>query len=377
MSTQDWRLLTTFFPRNWRELATQSHAIKGLRQDKSTEDLLRVLLIHFACGYSLRETVVRARKAELASMSDVALLKRLRKCKEWLHYLCMGLFAERGIVFDKSDDVRFRLFDATYVKEPGKTGSQWRIHYSFQVPDMRCDFFKITKAEGEDTGEDLSQFPVNVGDYIIVDRGYSRAPGIAYAANHGAFVCVRVNHQSLKFMKPSGDEKFCLVENLQKLTTPLSVGSWPVDVVTAEGTRIAGRLCVVRKTQEAIEMSHKKAKRRSSRSGYKTREDTLFLSEYVILFTTFPAQKFSPKKVLEWYRIRWQIELVFKRFKQITHMGHLPKHHDDSAQAWVYGKLFIALLTEKITRYADSISPWGTHAKLQSLAQLPIYVPSG
>ncbi len=101
------------------------------------------------------------------------------------------------------------------------------------------------------------------------------------------------------------------------------------------------------------------------------------MSEYVILFTTFPEKDFSAEEVLEWYRIRWQIELVFKRFKQITNMGHVPKYHDDSTQAWMYGKLFIALLTEKIMRYANSISPWGAEEKLQSLAEFPIYEPSG
>lgn len=376
MIDQDWHLLTTFFPHQWRELAFQTDAIKGLRQDKSIEDSLRVLLIHFACGYSLRETVARARKADLACMSDVALLKRLRKSKEWLYYLCINLFIERGIRFDKNKDIQFRLFDATHVKEPGKTGSQWRIHYSFQVPDMRCDFFKITKTEGEGTGEDLSQFPINAGDHIIVDRGYSRAPGIAYVANQGVFVCVRVNSQSLALMQSSENKKFPLVENLQKLTLPLSINSWPVDAVTKEGVRVSGRLCVVRKTQEAIEKAHKKVRRRANKNGNKLQTHTLFLSEYVILFTTFPEQKFPTEKVLEWYRIRWQIELVFKRFKQIIHMGHLPKYHDDSAQAWLYGKLFIALLTEKIMRHAELISPWGTTAKLQSLAQFPIYVSS-
>lgn len=80
--------------------------------------------------------------------------------------------------------------------------------------------------------------------------------------------------------------------------------------------------------------------------------------------------------MLEWYRIRWQIELVFKRFKQIAHMGHLPKYHDDSAQAWLYGKLFIALVTEKIMRNSQAISPGGVHSNMQSLARIPIYVPS-
>lgn len=111
--------------------------------------MLRAILIHVACGCSLRETAARTRKAELAQMSDVALLKRLRKCKEWLYNLCIELFVELGVPLKSNINVKFRLFDATHVQEPGKTGSQWRIHYSFQVSDMRCDFFKITKTKGD------------------------------------------------------------------------------------------------------------------------------------------------------------------------------------------------------------------------------------
>ena len=88
---EDWELLKTFLPSNWRFLARRTDAIKGLRQDKSEENCLRTLLIHLACGYSLRETVVRAREAHLAELSDVALLKRLRKSEEWLYELCRSL----------------------------------------------------------------------------------------------------------------------------------------------------------------------------------------------------------------------------------------------------------------------------------------------
>ena len=84
-SEEDWDLLLTFFPTDWKNLAHTSGALKGLRQDKSEENCLRVLLMHLGCGLSMRETVVRARQAKLADISDVALLKRLRKSKEWLY----------------------------------------------------------------------------------------------------------------------------------------------------------------------------------------------------------------------------------------------------------------------------------------------------
>src|SRR5215472_12420677 len=40
---EDWDLLLSFFPSDWMTLAGRSGALKGLRQDKSAENLLRVL----------------------------------------------------------------------------------------------------------------------------------------------------------------------------------------------------------------------------------------------------------------------------------------------------------------------------------------------
>ena len=69
--------------------------------------------------------------------------------------------------------------------------------------------------------------------------------------------------------------------------------------------------------------------------------------------------EFSALLVLEWYRVRWQVELVFKRFKSTAGLGHLPKYEEHSARAWLYGKLLVALLTEKLVHHASALSPWG------------------
>ena len=156
----------------------------------------------------------------------------------------------------------------------------------------------------------------------------------------------------------SGD-KFDLLAHLKGLKNPGEVRNWPV-CIPVEGKRaVHGRICAIRKSKEAIRQAHLKLKRRASKNGQKLKKQTLVYAEYIIVFTTFPKERFSAGAVLEWYRIRWQIELVFKRFKQIAELGHLPKHDDESAQAWLYGKLFIALVTEKLIAHAASISPWG------------------
>lgn len=56
LSGSDWKLLSSLLPADWRRLAAETGALKGLRKDKSAAALLRTLLIHLAGGCSLRQT---------------------------------------------------------------------------------------------------------------------------------------------------------------------------------------------------------------------------------------------------------------------------------------------------------------------------------
>ena len=354
---EDWEVLKTFLPANWRELARETGALKGLRKDKSVDNLLRTLLIHLGCGHSLRETVARARMAGLADLSDVALLKRLRKSEAWLHGLCAGLFREAGAA--SPDGREYRAFDATTVKEPGKTGSLWRVHYSVRLPSLACDFLEVTAAAGPGGGETFSRFPVGAGDRVLGDRGYSAAGGIRHVAAKGGVAAVRVNTAALPLRTPRG-EPLDLLARVSSVKRAGAVRCWSALVPGADGApAVHGRVCAIRKTEEAIAVAHHKLRRKASRRQVEVRPDTFRFAEYVIVFTTFPAAEFAAPDVLEAYRLRWQVELVFKRFKSLARAGHLPKRDDASARAWLQGKLLVALLVEKLVRHAAAVSPWG------------------
>ena len=360
---EDWDVLSSFLPRDWRELAEDTGALKGLRKDKSVDNLLRTLLLHLGCGHSLRETVVRARQAQLADLSDVALLKRLKKSKAWLHALCVRLFEEQDLAVVPGGAFQVRAVNATTVKEPGPSGSLWRLHYSVCLPSLACDFFKLTGTEGPGTEESLAQFPVRAGDHVLADRGYSTTRGIRHVADAGGRLSVRVNTAALPLFTAPG-RPFDLLAAVTSVTRPGAVRSWATRVVAARDDgdpagEVAGRVCVLRKSAEAIRLAHEKIRRDAARKGNQVQPATLRFGEYVIVFTTFPESPFSAADVLDWYRLRWQVELVFKRFKSLAQLGHVPKYDDDSAKAWLYGKLFVALLVEKLIHHARTISPWG------------------
>ena len=285
---EEWAVLRSFLPAGWEELGRSSGALKGLRKDKSAEAVLRVLPLHLGCGHSLRETAVRARKAGLAQLSDVALLKRLRKSSDWLHGLCVALFRERGLaravgpglrVRAVGPGLRVRAFDATTVREPGRTGSLWRVHYSLCLSSLRCDFFEVTPTRGAGSGEYLARFPVSEGDhiladrgYILADRGYATAAGLRHVSAAGGRVTVRVNTGALSLRTPDG-APFDLLAAVSGLTSAGAVGSWPVATAGEDG--VCGRICAVRKSAQATARARRTARREARRQGSEVRPATL------------------------------------------------------------------------------------------------------
>jgi hypothetical protein len=152
---------------------------------------------------------------------------------------------------------------------------------------------------------------------------------------------------------------FPLLERIQSIKSAGDLKSWEVLIPGKGNAIVGGRVYAIRKTNEAIELAIKKLKREASKHGHKIEPDAFEYAKYVIVFSNWPEQRFSDTQILEWYRIRWQVELVFKRFKSIAQFGHLPKQSEDSSKAWLYGKLFVAHLTNRLIEYASSISPGG------------------
>jgi hypothetical protein len=175
------KVLASLFPTEWRQMAWQSRAIARLRAFPSPDVLLRMILLHVARGYSLRETVVRAKLANWTEISDVALLKRLRNSEAWLRLLCVELLRENvACRLEEAVSRTIGIVEGTIVRESAKTGSQCRILYSIRLPSLVCDFFEVTATIGEGSGESLNRLPLGPHELILADAGCCSVAGIEY-----------------------------------------------------------------------------------------------------------------------------------------------------------------------------------------------------
>lgn len=338
----DWDAIMAYLPSDWEDAAKRLGAFTRSRSFSSPATLLRTLFLHLAEGCSLRETSIRAKRSGLADVSDVAILKRLRASEAWLHYLAASLTT---IPSGFSHRFHLCMVDATVISEPGSTGTDWRLHYMLDASSLNCLHFELTDVH---TGESFRRFPVQPNDLLVGDRGYESIAAIQYVRDRGGEVVVRIRPQGRMLNTPEGQPFDCMREFAR-----IAIGcesSWPVLLKNRTGGEIPGRICVYRLEPAKAEVARKKARRESIRKSHIVRESTLEAANYVALFTTVEQKHLSLHEVFEVYRLRWQIELAFKRLKSLTGFGYLPKHDPVSCRAWLYGKLLVGLLIESMMR---------------------------
>ncbi|HTE17036.1 MAG TPA: IS4 family transposase [Armatimonadota bacterium] len=353
---EEWGVLTRFLPDGWRELARSTGALKRARQVRSADVLLRLAFLYAASGLSLQQAAARATTAGLARISSVALMKRMRSAGPWLQALAGAVFAERTQMPPLEvmpAERRLRIVDATHVRVAGSSGTDWRLHYVLHLPTLTCDFAEVTDATG---GETYTRVPVKPGDVILGDRGYCHREGVAHVLERGGDVVVRLNANSFPLLDVEGNS-LDLLATMRSLVEHEPQG-WAVRFVAGHQEYTA-RLCAIRKSASAAQLAKERLLKAARKKGKLVQAQTLELAEYIFVLATPGLDDLAPAEVLELYRVRWQVELGFKRLKSLFDAGSAPNRDPEAVRSWIYAKLLAVLLIERLGEEARLFSPWG------------------
>jgi hypothetical protein len=323
----------------------ETGAIVRKRGVANPADLMMLALFHLQNGCSLMEMSEVARITKLGKMSDVAFMKRFEKCADWFKSINEKLASECLVEYPKPEWLNGKTvvaIDASDVTEKGRSGRIYRLHFALDIFQMTSLQHKITTNE---TGESLSNFDLQPGYLVVADRGYATLKGINHCNQSGTEYIIRLRKNSFTARDASG-EKIDLNAVFSKLKAE-EYADMSVFATNTDGLKIPVRICAKRKPAEAIVQTKKKLRRKESKKQCKISEDTKTFNEYIVVVTNVDTSV-SAEEILETYRLRWQVEIYFKRLKSILNFGELPKRRPGSVVAWLNGKLMVALLLEII-----------------------------
>jgi len=339
--------------------ARETKAFLRARVFGSAVDLLRMILAYCLSERGLRSTAAWATSIGLVDVSNVALLYRLRQSGDWLAALVGRALAAGAPKASRGRLIR--IVDGTTVPKAGalakKKNELWRVHSAFDLPGERFGFFALTDQQG---GERLDRIPVVKGEIRIADRAYLQPDRMATVLDAGADIVVRAGWKNARWLDAAGEPVDLIAEFRASAASGLI--DRPIWVACKAGEPLSLRLVAVKKPAQAAEAAKRKARRAARRGGHQISKGTLAAAEWVILITSLIPEAFSTADVLALYRLRWRIELGFKRLKSLIGLKGPPGSDERSARPYVLAHLLMILLLEPLVDAFEDSPRWAAAA---------------
>jgi hypothetical protein len=348
---EDWKYLCQYLPEDLSELAKATGAVKRWRHIKNGEELLRLILAYAIEDLSLRSAATWSTQSAL-ELKDTSVLHRLRHAPPLLERVLAHLLTQR-LRAEAAAGPTFRINDATVLSIPGSQGTDWRLHVVYDPAQCRLHRVEITDQHG---GERLERDRPQPGDIVCGDRGRAHARGIHAVAEAGAYTLLRMHWQNIRLQDAQGQA----VDRDQALKRAERGDAGTNIYVPLEGKDpLPARLLIRPLPTEAANRHRQQLRRNAAKKGRTPSATALRLAGYFCVLTTLPESLASPDVVLELYRVRWQIELFFKRCKGLLHFDPLRAFDPPLVRTYCLAKLIEVALIQCLHEEAIAFSPWG------------------
>jgi hypothetical protein len=324
--------------------AREHGAIVRLRVIRTAAQLLRLVLAYVLSGLSLRSTAAWAEATGEASFSDVALLKRLKRCGPWLAEL-VGTLSAAVNPEASCDDHGRRIVavDATAICSPGGKHKAYRLLHT--IYDVGAQRFCSTQVTDRHVAERLDIGPIEKGEIRLGDRLYGRYRDLAAVSAAGADYVVRLSANALKLKTANGKP----LKRAALCTRAERDGIQDVVVQICDGqggAPLEARLIVLALPPAQAEAARYLMRKKARKARYIPSAEALITAGCVMLVTSLDAKGWPARRVLDLYRRRWQVELAFKRLKSLLDLERLRAFDGALVSAWIHAVLLVALLIE-------------------------------
>ena len=352
----DWPAIAARLPADLDldALARETGAIQRRRGDgiADGETLLRVSLARGPGGKSLQETASWADQIGLAELTAQSLNERLHRSVAFLSAVTQRLLAARAGPPVPWSGRCLHLIDGSTVSRPGSKGTDWRIHAVYDLGRGGFRHLEVTDGHG---AESLLRCAPVAGEVAIADRGYARMRELracleAFGPQARDFI-VRVGWSALVLRDIQG-APFNLIETLASLPVETRAHEWVVQMVGGSSPQtapLALRLIALPLPAEKAAANRLKLNRKASRDQQRLDPRSLIAAGFMVLVTSLP-ETIPAGEICAVYRLRWQIELAFKRLKSLIHIDRLPTRTEPGSLSWLYPHLIMALLTDDMNQ---------------------------
>jgi hypothetical protein len=335
---EDWEYVQTLLPSDLEESARSAKALLRCRNVSNATALIRMALAYAVSDLSLKDVAAWASALDVAQITGPGLFYRLREAEDWLERVLGQVLSDQ--MPQAAGGWSVRAVDATVINGPGKKAVQWRAHVQI---DPSTGGFRAVELTDDSGGEKLGRHHFRAGEVVLGDRAYATARGVHSVRKADAHVIVRFNPGNLRTCDKRGRRIYLAGKEGQ--IPPVGAVEYNILIPVPPKPTKSHKIW---KSAKAIAWIPARAIASRTRVG-----------EVIWILTTLDAAQMPTVAAMGLYRLRWQIELLFKRLKSLLHLDTLPSREGPTAKSWMLARLIAAGLAQRLVHPSGPLSPWG------------------
>ena len=234
-----------------------------------------------------------------------------------------------------------------------KVSVLWEWHSGTLAP------LQLTAASEHDKSivwpEDSDSANDSANEMHLFDLGYFSLDWMEQLHHKGAFFCCRYKAGTLLYTAPDQRKARPLVQQLAQL--PSATGHTQWNVWLGHKHRLPCRLLVQRVPPAIAAQRRAQLQASCQRKRRALSQERLELCGWNLWLTNAPEEKLAPAQVEVLYRLRWQIERLFRLWKETLSLDCWRSQNPQRILCEIYAKLIGALLTQKLTVFCKWPDP--------------------
>lgn len=228
------------------------------------------------------------------------------------------------------DGTRFDLPEEYRDHLPGSGGSASKagacLQFEYDLKSGRITDLNLTPANRPDVRDAKEVLDtVAKNDLVLRDLGYYSFPSLTNISGKGAFYISRLGFTTIVYEMKDGQWQRLNFKALYAKMKRDQVPHLEMNVLIGVKEKIPVRLVAELMPEVVYEERMRKVRRIHQKKGYKPSKEYEFMARFNLFITNVPEVILPGEVVPLLYRIRWQVELIFKIWKSVIGIHHSRK----------------------------------------------------
>ncbi len=247
------------------------------------------------------------------------------------------------------DGTRFDVPEEFFQELPGSGGSASKagvcIQYEFDIKSGKILELKITPANRPDvTDAKETKDNIEKGDLIIRDLGYFVLDSFSHLIKSEAYLISRLHTQTNVYQQKNGKREELNFADIYEYMSKNNLLRIEKDVFVGKNGQLPLRLVIELMPEEVYAKRMQKINKGNKKKGYHTSKEYSRRARFNLFVTNIPGDMAPAQAISTFYKIRWQVELVFKVWKSTLGIDNTRKMKYNRWLCLLYAKLLVIVI---------------------------------